>query len=195
MNTLRSKKEDWSYIEHGSYDVEDIANMINDFDEEWYFDTSRQEMYKTHADTKCITVQSIRLGWVIGTFTISKKLFKIQDQAAKTQIESIVKDLEEKNNGKLVNFEIVSLSGNCRIRTHRDRGDFVYFGRRIHVPVITNPKALFTVAGNEIHMEKGTAYEINNARWHSVTNKSNEDRVHLIFDILPNEYCKTVQFL
>jgi len=168
MNTLRSKRENWSYIEHGLYSVDRIAQMIENFDYEWGIDTSRQEKYKTHADTRCLTVQSISLYWVVGNPAVSKKLFEIKDQAAKEEIDYIVKDLEEKNDGKLVNFEIVSLNGNCRIRTHRDRGDFVYYGRRIHVPIITNPGALFTVAGNQIHMEKGKAYEINNAKWHSV---------------------------
>lgn len=195
MNTLRSKRENWSYIQHGSYSVDQIERMIKNFNDEWFIDTSRQKRYKTHADTKCLTVQSISLYWVVGNPTISKKLFEIKDTAAKKQIDFIVKDLEQKNDGKLVNFEIVSLHGNCRIRTHRDRGDFVYYGRRIHVPIITNPQALFTVAGDEIHMEKGKAYEINNAKWHSVINKSSEERIHLILDILPNEYARTVQFV
>jgi hypothetical protein len=37
-------------------------------------------------------------------------------------------------------------------------------------------------------MLEGIGYEINNQLPHSVDNPSNEDRVHLIIDILPNEY-------
>jgi hypothetical protein len=194
MNPLTSKREDWSYIIHGQYDVSHIANMVYNFDKEWEIDTYRQTIYKTHADTRCLNVKKMRIEWVLGTPGFTETVYYFEEGPAKNQIDFIIKDLEEKNNGRLINFEIVGMNPNSRIRTHRDRGDTVYYARRIHVPIITNPDVFFTVGGNEIHMETGIAYEINNARWHSARNRSNLERVHFIMDIMPNEYCGTIDF-
>jgi aspartyl/asparaginyl beta-hydroxylase (cupin superfamily) len=43
-------------------------------------------------------------------------------------------------------------------------------------------------------MLEGNLYEINNIKWHNVKNLSNENRVHLIVDVLPNEYTEKIRF-
>ena len=42
--------------------------------------------------------------------------------------------------------------------------------------------------GNGINMEVGNWYEINNSLPHSVTNNSDLIRIHVIIDILQNEW-------
>jgi hypothetical protein len=37
-------------------------------------------------------------------------------------------------------------------------------------------------------MYEGECWEINNMQYHEVINDSEEDRIHLIIDIIPNEY-------
>lgn len=54
--------------------------------------------------------------------------------------------------------------------------------------MVTHEDVLFTVLDNTMNMKAGSAYEINNGMPHSVINNSNVDRIHLIVDLLPNEY-------
>ena len=39
-------------------------------------------------------------------------------------------------------------------------------------------------------MQEGQCWEINNAKNHSVENNGTTDRIHLLIDIMPNEFIK-----
>lgn len=57
------------------------------------------------------------------------------------------------------------------------------YGMRIHVPLVTNSKAFFILAGQKFHMELGKAYKIDSGMPHGVVNDGDEDRIHLIFHV------------
>jgi hypothetical protein len=60
----------------------------------------------------------------------------------------------------------------------------------VHFPIVTNDKVLFTVGSQTVNMQEGMLYEINNRRKHSVANRGDADRIHLIIDfVLPGEQC------
>ena len=68
------------------------------------------------------------------------------------------------------------------IEDHRDNHD----GRcriRIHVPLKTNPNAIFRVETHTTHMAIGHAYQIDPTQLHSTWNHGDEDRIHLIFNM------------
>ena len=53
---------------------------------------------------------------------------------------------------------------------------------RIHIPVITNPKVLFTCGGETVHMAAGECWLFDSFRFHRVENGWTEQRVHLVLD-------------
>lgn len=53
---------------------------------------------------------------------------------------------------------------------------------RIHIPVITNPKVLFTCGDDTVHMAAGECWLFDSFRWHRVENGWSERRVHLVLD-------------
>ncbi|HKC03493.1 MAG TPA: sulfotransferase [Sphingomicrobium sp.] len=53
---------------------------------------------------------------------------------------------------------------------------------RIHIPVITDPKVLFTCGDETIHMAPGECWLFDSFRWHRVENGWTERRVHLVLD-------------
>ena len=53
------------------------------------------------------------------------------------------------------------------------------------MPITTNPRVWFTIDGKPYQFKVGQAYEINNQKQHSVTNKGAEDRITFIFDYIP----------
>lgn len=55
---------------------------------------------------------------------------------------------------------------------------------RVHVPIVTNAKARFTIEGVAHHMKAGTAYEIDPTELHGVVNRGETDRIHLIFNVI-----------
>ncbi len=54
---------------------------------------------------------------------------------------------------------------------------------KIHVPLQTNPKAVFYAGDEGFYLEEGKAYEVNNVRMHGVENHGDEDRIHFIFEV------------
>ena len=67
------------------------------------------------------------------------------------------------------------------ISGHYD-GEASHYVHKIHVPLITNDKALFRVGRKEMHLPAGEIYEVNNKRIHAVKNGGTTDRIHLIFE-------------
>jgi hypothetical protein len=68
------------------------------------------------------------------------------------------------------------------ISRHRDEHPSFAIGHRVHVPLITNDQVDFTINDEVFHLSEGVAYEVSNLDYHSVVNRSTEDRVHFIFD-------------
>ena len=63
--------------------------------------------------------------------------------------------------------------------------DIHYYWRthlRIHIPVITNPAVAFTCDDETIHMAAGDCWILDSFYRHSVTNRGDETRVHLVLD-------------
>jgi len=71
------------------------------------------------------------------------------------------------------------------IKRHKDKGPITKRSHRIHIPIITNSKCLFTVDNETLHMGAGEIWAIDNVgKFHSVVNNGDIDRVHLIVDLM-----------
>ena len=182
------KTTDWSILHIKDYDVGSLSEYCKGLDAEWNYDTSRQETYKTHKDTKMFPIRFMDYNWNPGDNINIIDKNQISSPKAKEQFDAIVFDLEKMYDSKAVRIEFVNMLANTSIRPHVDGGDMLYLIRRCHLPMVTHEDVLFTVLDNTINMKSGSAYEINNGMPHSVINKSSVDRIHLIVDLLPNEY-------
>lgn len=54
---------------------------------------------------------------------------------------------------------------------------------RVHVPISTNPKAVFICDDGEHQMLAGHAYRVNTEARHAVFNRGDTPRVHFMFDV------------
>ena len=63
---------------------------------------------------------------------------------------------------------------------------------RIHIPVITDPKVLFTCGDETIHMAPGECWIFDSFRFHRVENGWTERRVHLVLDTVMTESLQTL---
>lgn len=78
---------------------------------------------------------------------------------------------------------LARLEAGQRIDPHTDGAGSNERCHKIHVPLITNPEALFFVDGRKCHLQAGRAYEVNNIVPHGAVNGGKEDRVHFIFEV------------
>jgi hypothetical protein len=182
------KNTEWSILPIKEYSLNSLIKYTSSLSEEWLYDTSRQDSYKTHKDTNMFQIKFMNYEWNPGDPINIVDVNSITDQEAKKEFDELINDLELEYDAKAVRIEFVRMLSNTSIRPHIDGGDMLYIIRRCHIPLITNDKVFFTVLGNTVNMKTGTAYEINNGMLHSVENNSDSDRVHLIVDLLPNSY-------
>lgn len=90
---------------------------------------------------------------------------------------------------------LLNLAAGAEIMPHRDYclgyEDGVF---RLHIPIVTNPQVEFIVAGERVVMEEGSCWYINANEEHSVANRGEEDRIHLVIDGLRNEWTDALFF-
>lgn len=77
---------------------------------------------------------------------------------------------------------LARLSAGSVIDRHIDGAGSNLVTHKVHVPLQSNPDALFYIGDQTRHLEVGRAYEVNNIAPHGVENKGSEDRIHLIFE-------------
>ena len=188
LSPQRPKKEleDFNFRLQGTYNVDDILNIALNFDKEWDLYTSRQkEVYpdrvNPHLYTNTYIIQNHPLDWVFESSIQSQVL----DSKALSSLSHIIESLEEELVGKAARVLLIKLEANKEVATHVDNGDYLSTVRRFHIPLITNDLVSYTVNNETIHMKKSECWEINNLKYHSVRNDGDEDRIHLLIDIMP----------
>jgi hypothetical protein len=189
MSKLPDKNTSWNY-QYGflPVDLSYIIQEIRSFKEEWLLDTSRQDKLATHKDTKMFQLRFMSYHWELGDGNTSSDINYFKNKESNENLSSIYEYLENIYDGKVIRAEIIQMNKNSSIKSHVDGGVMLQLGRRIHIPLITNPKVIFEVFGEKKYLQVGSWYEINNIIPHSVINESEYDRVHLIIDLMPNKH-------
>lgn len=189
MSKLPDKNTSWNY-QYGflPVDLSYIIQEIGSFQEEWLLDTSRQDKLATHKDTKMFQLRFMSYHWELGDGNTSSDINYFKNKESNENLSSIYEYLENIYDGKVIRAEIIQMNKNSSIKSHVDGGVMLQLGRRIHIPLITNPKVIFEVFGEKKYLQVGSWYEINNIIPHSVINESEYDRVHLIIDLMPNKH-------
>ena len=187
MNSYNKLNEDFRFNFIKSYDVEELSSIVAKFDTEWRLDTSRQNQPNSvHMNTNTYYIRSFRPGWEphenLTVFPLANSVYVL------SIVDKIIKDLESVHDGRVSLAMIVKLLPDSDIIPHADESKYLGVVRRHHIPLKTNEEVLFHIDGERINMKVGECWEINNSKVHHVTNNSNEDRVHLIIDILPKQY-------
>ena len=86
------------------------------------------------------------------------------------------------SNGQTCRIMLAKLKAGKQISKHVDGMPASDVPHKIHVPLITDPEVKFWVEDEEIYLPRGAAYEVNNKLMHGGANRSDIDRIHLIFD-------------
>ena len=88
-------------------------------------------------------------------------------------------------------IRLLKLKPGAVIKEHSD-ADLCYEQgeARIHVPVITNPQVEFYIDSERVDMLPGSCWYMNFNLPHRINNFGDTDRVHLVMDIVVNDYVR-----
>ncbi len=176
--------ETFNLLLHKKYDISEIKNHILKYDSEWDLDVSRQKNVM-HKETKSIFLYKADLDWDgNSSYQVSEILIDLE---LKALLSPIISDFEKIHNGKVGHALIVKLYPEKSVGKHQDIGYYLLNSRRHHLPIVSDGLTEFTVNKETVRMQEGECWEINNAKVHSAENKGSQERIHFIFDIVPNE--------
>ena len=145
---------------------------------DWNEYTFRQQEYTVHSETQTLPLM-FNLG-IEGKENIQKKWFNF----FKDELISVKEPLRKfYGHGNVIRAILVNLPAGAKIEPHVDGGDVFNRCHRVHLPIFTNEKCIFTVNEENLNLKEGELWEINNSsKFHGVVNYGQEDRIHLIVD-------------
>jgi hypothetical protein len=169
----------------GEVPMQALADAILAQDEiAWNENQRRQTDYEVHEQTRSIVLLFADAG--------DAKRIIVNPCEGWARLGSIAEPLMQEiirrhypPGGTIIRAMAAKLLAGGRILPHRDAHPSFALGHRIHVPIQTNPRVRFIIDGRPCPMQIGNAYEINNQKMHSVTNKGTTDRINFIFDYVP----------
>jgi len=164
---------------------EELTNQLLDLisPEHWFVDQRRNTM------PSLTSTQSIILRHFMGTgynFT-ADYLNNIEDkeiyQVFKIPINMIKDELRKYYDFKHYICFLAKLLPRKKIDMHFDSSPFLEECHRIHIPLKTNSQIYYIIENSRYNWEKNKIYEFDNTRMHGVENDSDEDRIHLLFNL------------
>jgi Aspartyl/Asparaginyl beta-hydroxylase len=88
---------------------------------------------------------------------------------------------------------LLQLEPGAQIHTHSDLGDGWAMRKvRLHVPILTNDQMFFFVDGERVIMRPGELWYCDFTRPHSVHNRGETARVHMVLDLTVNDWLRDV---
>jgi hypothetical protein len=88
---------------------------------------------------------------------------------------------------------LMRLTPGSQIKEHTDLDLSVEDGTaRIHIPVVTNAGVEFYLNKSRVVLEAGSAWYLRLSDPHSVFNRGDSDRVHMVIDAVANDWMRTM---
>lgn len=82
--------------------------------------------------------------------------------------------------------KIVCLPAGRRVLPHTDRGEYYRLRNRYHLVLRSSLGSWLKAGDEEVRMQAGELWWFDNKAVHEAHNDGTEDRIHLIFDMLPS---------
>jgi hypothetical protein len=92
----------------------------------------------------------------------------------------------------LLSVRLMKLAAGSRIKEHVDPDLALEQGyARLHIPVTTNAQMEFLLNGEAVHMAPGECWYLRLSDPHSLHNRGSSDRVHIVMDVVANDWLRT----
>lgn len=180
--------EDFNYKFHGVFDISQIAEHLAKYSDEWFVNVSRQTISEVHKETHSVFVYNHAAEWTESdpyNLEINESQKEMQEL-----LKPIIESLESVHDGSVGKCLFIKLPPQKTVGAHTDKGEYLGAARRHHIAIETNKDVLFFVDGEPKNMQVGECWEINNSKMHAVSNLGSTDRIHLLFDVMPNKFIK-----
>lgn len=154
----------------------------------WAQATRRQDKIPAQREALAIPQRGLRKSQIFGRkrcdvhesrWTSSSSVFPL----ARAFISDVAAELD----AELGRAKIVCLPAGRKVYPHIDRGEYYRFRGRYHLILKSAAGSWMKAGDEELRMREGELWWFDNDQMHEAENDGDEDRIHIIFDLLPVE--------
>jgi hypothetical protein len=152
----------------------------------WFAQTGRQARSPAQKETFGIPLRGLRHSKVRGRRR--RDVHESRYTTLSRQFPATVRLLEQlatELGGELGRAKLARLPPGRKVRRHLDRGDYYRHRDRYHVVIVSPAGSPLEAGGEQVRMREGELWWFDNGTAHAARNDGSDDRVHLIFDLLP----------
>ena len=169
--------------------LDEIAGM----DGAWDASTGRQDKIKVQREALAIPLRGLRKS-AIG----DRKRRDVHESrwtnGSKPYVlaREFLEDFAQEQDSILGRAKIVCLPAGKRVYPHIDRGQYYRVRNRYHFVLHSTQGSWLKAADEEVRMKEGELWWFDNDQMHEAFNDGGEDRIHMIFDMLPSHRAEEV---
>ena len=170
-------------------DIAPLMVEINNKSALWFYDTSRQKKLAVQQETNSIFLRRATKPFPAGITNARDVHDSCPTEIAQEfpVIMNFVEQFVQKIGGELGRINIVRLAPKGRVYSHIDRGEYYRVRDRYHLVLQSRDGSWLKCGKQEVRMQEGELWWFDNKQLHESFNASDQWRIHLIFDILPEQ--------
>jgi len=173
-------------------DITTLLEEITINQECWQYNCERQEYFVAQRDTEVIHIREA----VNREDIFSENIQETQWSELAYKFPILKKYLmvfAEQEQSFLSRAILARLKPKGKVYRHVDQGAYYVARNRYHLVLSSNNGSLLRSGNEEVMMQVGELWWIDNHDYHEAINQSNQWRIHLIFDTLPKKYANLIR--
>lgn len=167
-------------------DLKPIKGELADNRGAWHSQTGRQDRVGVQAETNAIPLRGLRRSKIMGRRRRDVHESRYTTLAGQFPATSdLLERLADDLGGQLGRAKFARLPPGAVVKPHADRGRYYRVRDRYHCVIESRGGSSLTAGGESVRMQPGEIWWFDNKAIHSARNDSDLPRIHLIFDLLP----------
>lgn len=152
----------------------------------WDLSTGRQDKIKVQREARAIPLRGLRKSAIAGRKRRDVHESRWTSGSANFPLAcQFLRDVAKIENSLLSRGKIVCLPAGRRVYPHIDRGEYYAVRNRYHLVLKSASGSWLKSGDEEIRMQEGDLWWFDNKQVHEAFNDGDQDRIHMIFDLLP----------
>lgn len=170
-------------------DVKPILSEVLLNETAWIEQTGRQRRVAVQAETNSIPIRGLRRSKIMGRRRRDVQETRYTSLAKRfPDTVALLERLASGLGGRLGRAKFARLPPDAKVLPHVDRGEYYELRDRYHLVVESNGESVLKANDEEVRMKTGELWWFNNKAVHSAHNDSKIARIHLVFDLQPQDH-------
>jgi aspartyl/asparaginyl beta-hydroxylase (cupin superfamily) len=163
-----------------------LLDEIASVDDAWAQATGRQDKIAVQREALAIPLRGLRKSQIYGRPRRDVHESRwTTGSATFPRARAFITDVATELDADLSRAKIVCLPAGRKVYPHVDRGAYYRLRGRYHLVLKSSAGSWMRAGDEEVRMREGELWWFDNDQVHEAHNDGDEDRIHIIFDLLP----------